>query len=336
MAPPLIRYSDFWRQNGDYSDVLLSGVVEMRRNLSAFPFSNKMNASDRASLLNLFTDRLSPVVVHNREPLTEADAPLFREQILAQPHSGILFDSGFVTDNGCAVTVNGHSHIGIFHASGDGKFYSAFNTVDSLDDKIGEHLDYAFSERSGFLSGNPSECGTGFTARALLHLPAMTMSNGQDEIRAICAEYETEMTQYSGNMTLPVFIVSTKNIPGESEQEFCANILGAVAVLAKLEREAREDHRARFRVQLEDLVWRSYGLLGNARIVSWQESAEYLFNVRLGAVLSVMNIFTIEEINRLIFETTDAFLLRFCGEDASAHPVVRADLLRRAMNKENV
>lgn len=336
MTPPFIRYSDFWQQSGDFSDVFLSGVVEMRRNLSSYPFCNKMNESDRSSLLGLFRDRLSPVSSLNDDFLTEADAPLFREQVLSQAQGGVPFDSGFITDGGCAVTVNGPSHIGIFHASSDGKFYSAFNAVDGLDDRIGEQLDYAFSERSGFLFDNPAECGTGFSARALLHLPAVSMSNGQDEIRAICAEYETDVSQYSGSMTLPVFILSTKNVPGESEQEFCANILGAVSVLAKLEREAREDHLTRFRVQLEDLVWRSYGLLGNARLIPWHESAEYLFNIRLGAVLSVIDTFTVAEINRLIFETTDAFLLRFCGDDASAHPVVRAELIRRAMNKGRV
>jgi protein arginine kinase len=160
------------------------------------------------------------------------------------------------------------------------------------------------------------------------------MSNAHDEIRTLCGEYEVAVSPYSAAQSLPLFLFSTKNIPGESEQDFCANILGAIGAVARMERDARGDHCAKYRLQLEDLAWRSYGLLCNARMISWNEAAEYLFNMRLGAVLSILDTVQTAQINRLVFETTDVFLRRFCGEDTSSDSRVRAEMIRRALKKE--
>lgn len=334
MSQPLVRYSSFWRGEGDFQDILLSSAVEMRRNLKAYPFRGRMSGDERDDLIR----RCSEHVHSLRQPGDgaesdyELDLSLFREQALLAADTP--FDLGILAGEQCAVALGGPSHISICHAFSDGKFYSAFNILDSLDDRVSECGAYAFDEKTGFLFDNPAECGTGFSARALLHLPALAMSNAHDEVRSVCAGFEVAVSPYPSAQSLPLFVLSTKNIPGESEQEFCANILGAIGALARLERESRDSHYAKYRLQLEDLSWRSYGLLRSARMISWSEAAEYLFNMRMGTILHILDSVKSEQLCRLVFETTDAFLRRFCGDDTSSDNTVRADMIRRALNKE--
>jgi protein arginine kinase len=335
VALPFIRYSSFWRQEGDFQDILLSSVLEMRRNLDAYPFRDRMSADNRDSLLGSCTKH-----VYALRPLEDGssddfalDLPLFCEQALIPSESG-PFDAGVLVGDQCAVAIGGAAHICICHAFSDGKFYSAFNVIDQLDDRVGECGAYAFGRSRGFLFENPADCGTGFSARSLLHLPALAMSNAHDEIRSVCAEYEIAVSSFSAGPSLPLFVISTKNIPGDSEQDFCANILGAVTALARMERDARDNHYQKYRLQLEDLAWRSYGLLRNARMISWNEAAEYLFNMRLGAILPILDSVRPSQISRLVFETTDIFLRRFCGDDTASDHIVRAEMIRRALNKE--
>lgn len=335
MSQPFIRYSNFWRGEGDFQDILLSSAVEMRRNFREYPFRGRMSGDDRDDLVRRCSGHVHSLRRSGDGSASdyELDLPLFREQALLNPD--VPFDTGILAEDQCSVAIGGPSHISICHVFSDGKFYSAFNVLDSLDDRVGECCAYAFDEKTGFLFDNPAECGTGFTGRALLHLPALAMSNAHDEVRSVCAGFEVAVSPYPSAQALPLFVLSTKNIPGESEQEFCANILGAITALARLERESRDNHYAKYRLQLEDLAWRSYGLLRSARMISWGEAAEYLFNMRMGAILHILDSVKSEQLCRLVFETTDAFLRRFCGEDTSSDNTVRADMIRRALNKEH-
>ena len=58
MPLPFIRYSSFWRQEGDFQDVLLSSVVEMRRNLEGYPFRGRMSEDDRDALIRQCTGHI--------------------------------------------------------------------------------------------------------------------------------------------------------------------------------------------------------------------------------------------------------------------------------------
>ncbi len=46
-----------------------------------------------------------------------------------------------------------------------------------LDDFIEEKLDYAFSEKIGYLTTCPTNLGTGMRASVMMHLPALSMTD---------------------------------------------------------------------------------------------------------------------------------------------------------------
>ena len=328
---PLIRYEDFWNSPSDSSEVEIYSVLTMSRNLASFPFQGRMETKEQNELFSICDNQISTVASGRsfEYPALEHRS-LFAEQSLF-PGEETLFRKVLTTGQASGIAAGGKSHLVLSHAFSDGKFYSAFNEIDTLDDRIGEKVEYAFSGKFGYLFENPADCGTGFSAKALLHLPALSISNAREEVRTLCSEFDTQIVPFRKE-SLPLYILTANNRFGDSEQDLCANIQGAISSLDRMEREARETHKSQRLAQLEDLIWRSYGLLCNCRMISWEEEAEYLLNLRLGLILSVFPHFDFKTINTLIFETSDPFLSCYSDDQGTDDTILRADLIRRAMN----
>jgi len=80
-------------------------------------------------------------------------------------------------DQGTTIAVNGSDHLCLTMTGSGLQIQDLWTQVNLLDDNIGRSLDYAFSERFGYLTASLGHTGTGLKVSAILHLPALTLSN---------------------------------------------------------------------------------------------------------------------------------------------------------------
>ena len=88
--------------------------------------------------------------------------------------------------------------------------------------------------------------------------------------------------------------------------------------------------------QIRDKIWRSYGILVNARVLTSQEVMNLLSAVRLGVAMGESLGLTLGMVNDLMLATQPAHLQRFFGQDMSPEErdVARADLVRQRLGKK--
>ena len=110
--------------------------------------------------------------------------------------------------------------------------------IDKVDTALEEKLDFAFHPQLGYLTACPTNVGTGMRASAMVHLPALVLSEQINQViqavnkigLAVRGLYG-EGTEALGNL----FQVSNQTTLGEKEEE----------IIERLQQGHRADHRAR-------------------------------------------------------------------------------------------
>lgn len=130
-------------------------------------------------------------------------------------------------------------------------------------------------------------------ASVILHLPALSMSEEINNISKRLGKLgiaikgvHLDGTKVFGNL----YRISNKVSLGLTEENIINKLKEAVWSIIIEENKFREILLSKCRHELEDKIYRAYGILKYAMILDFKESIELLSNVRLGAELSIINI----------------------------------------------
>ncbi|MEI7502825.1 MAG: hypothetical protein WCJ61_06040, partial [Paludibacter sp.] len=118
---------------------------------------------------------------------------------------------------------------------------------------------------------------------------------------------------------------------GISERAAIDNLKSITEQVMEKERTARKNFLPL--EELEDKVWRAYGILKMARLLSGEEFMDYISTVRLGVCLSILETVKIKTINELIMTTGAATLQLKAGEslNSGSRDKQRAELVRKKL-----
>jgi protein arginine kinase len=99
---------------------------------------------------------------------------------------------------------------------------------------------------------------------------------------------------------------------------------------------ARESLVKTLNIQLEDRVFRSYGILANCRMIESKEAAQCLSDVRLGIDLGYIKNISRNILNELMILTQPGFLQQYAGGvlRPEERDVRRAALIRERLKME--
>jgi protein arginine kinase len=145
----------------------------------------------------------------------------------------------------------------------------------------------------------------------------LTLTKGLPEV--------LKMIEEIGGIMIPVaeetknfgslYIVSNKKALGVSEIDIVEKMDEIVTTVVEMETEARDDYVSMRKTQLEDRIWRSFGLLKYAKTMSYAESIEYLSNVRLGVILSIIKNISLMQVNDVMVRIQSAHLQKYVGHE---------------------
>jgi protein arginine kinase len=133
-----------------------------------------------------------------------------------------------------------------------------------------------------------------------------------------------------------LFQISNQITLGKSEDDIVEDLKSVVNQIISQERAAREALRKTSNIQLEDRVFRSYGLLSNSRIIETKEAAKCLSDVRLGIDLGYMQGISKNIFNELMILTQPGFLQQYAGGllRPQERDIRRASLIRERLLME--
>ena len=172
----------------------------------------------------------------------------------------------------------------------------------------------------------------------MLHLPALVMVRTIDKVLAAISKLSFttrglygEGTQAIGNF----FQISNQVALGHNEDEIISNINGLIRQVIEHEEQARDLLLKQQKTYLEDRVWRSFGTLKSAFVISSQETTEMLSMVRLGQDIGIIKDIDRRTINELFILTQPAHLQKLEGRklNAQERDIKRAAILRSKLVK---
>ena len=342
----LTKTSEWLRGTGPVSDIVMSSRVRLARNLEQLPFATRATEASQTEALRIIregiekTDSLKPARVFLMGDLDELDRQFLverhlvsREHASRQDHRAVAVGTGEVV----SIMVNEEDHLRIQVMQSGLALQQAWALIDALDDELAANVPYAYSSEWGYLTCCLTNTGTGLRASIMVHLPALVMTKQINKVlHAITKLGLTarglygEGTEAQGNF----FQISNQVSLGRSEEELVENIERILKQVIEHEQTARDTLAANNRMQLEDRIWRAYGILRHAQTINSNEALDLLSAVRLGVDLEVMKELNRSTINELFLFSQPAHLQKLEGGRLSAHDrdTKRAALIRRRLN----
>jgi protein arginine kinase len=105
-----------------------------------------------------------------------------------------------------------------------------------------------------------------------------------------------------------LFQISNQNSLGLSEDEIIQNLHAVTKEIIKMERMERNELLIDSEDEIKDKVYRAYGILANAHMISTQEAMKLLSIVRMGIDLNVIDRVPAETLNHLMINIQPATL----------------------------
>jgi protein arginine kinase len=322
---------------------VLATRVRLARNLAGRAYPQHAGRADRRALLQEILDKTQAIDALEggerwaMQPLEPLHRQLLGEQQLASPELvESPEDRGVVAapDRLLSFMVNEEDHVRLQALRPGLDPDGAYRAADALDDDLDGRLDFAYSERLGFLTACPTNAGTGMRASVLVHLPGVALNKDLEKLIDGLRGAQLAIRGFYGEGSAALgsfFQISNSTTLGVREAEILAKLDRAARDLVDLESRAREALRARARSLLEDKIWRSFGILRHARVLTAQEALNHSSLLRLGVGLGLLQV-PVRTLNEILIQGQPAhaeFLARRAG--SSDVEVWRADMVREKL-----
>lgn len=274
--------------------IVISTRVRLARNIDKTPFPAALDEKKRAevtkklydSILDSHSALAKDFKSYELDKLKAADKISMLEEHLISPQ--------MVEGKGHSVLVNKdktmsimfmeEDHIRLQVIMGGYCLDEAYDAADKVDDVIEESLTYAFDEKFGYLTACPTNAGTGLRASVMMHLPGLTMTGNIARVLQSVSGVGIAVRGLYGEGTNAdgcMYQISNQITMGLSEKEIIEKLRTVVNKISDMEKQAREALSKKHSAELEDKLWRSYGVLKYARSVTSAEAKTMLSDVML-------------------------------------------------------
>ena len=311
---------------------IITSRVRLARNLVGYPFHVRDEKSAREIIkkVNRAVIKCDTFNLYNVRSVDDITLEAMRERHLISTNL-IENDFGAVLvnqDESVSIMINEEDHIRQQCFMKGLRLSEAYKRLDKIDDEISKNLDVAFSGQFGFLTACPTNLGTGLRASVLMFLPALTESG---KISALVEEVARlgltvrglygEGSKAEGYM----YQISNEVTLGTTEYNIIRQVEETVTRICNAERDEMERLYVRKELKTMDRARKSFGILTNAVLLSYSEFLSHIAEVKLGAMLGMINIPEIDKLDELIIAARPAMLCHSYGKKLSS---VDRDLLR--------
>ncbi len=339
---------EWLRGAGPLADVVISSRVRLARNLAGLPFVAKANRRQRYEVLESCRSQIlakplsaNTLFVHLNDATALDRQLLVERHLISRQHGASKNDVPRAVAVGSeetfAIMVNEEDHLRIQVLRSGMQLDDAFGQINGIDDMLEEKLEYAYSRRFGYLTACPTNVGTGIRVSVMLHLPALQLTGEIDKVKRAARDMHLAVRGMFGegsDAQGDLYQVSNQTTLGKSEEEILADFgQTVVPQIVNYERQARQALVRDRGPQLDDKIWRAWGTLTHARVISTKEVLSLLSHVRLGVNLGRIEGIDIRTLNELFLLIQPAHLQRLSEEEMNpaARRIARARLIRQRL-----
>lgn len=335
---------NWYLQSGKDSDVVVSTRIRFARNLEGFKFNLK-SRQDVEKLKDKIKENvyaigygLKYLELKDMDDITKMSLV---EKNLISPEYAVHDENGAILINdeeNICIMINDEDHLKVQVFSSGFELENTLNLAIEIDQKIEEVLGYATSKKYGYLTSLPTNCGTGLKASVMVHLPALKITQNINKVFYTINNFGVNIVGAYGENSKElgdIFQISNKRTLGVTEKDIIENIKVVTEKLIEQERKARK-FLAKDSMELEDTIYRSYGLLNNCRKISLEEAQNLISNIKMGTDLGILPELTDIKVQKLILYTKPANMQKYLGEqyETLERDIKRAEVIKKIINEK--
>ena len=307
---------NWYLQNGKESDVVISTRVRLSRNIKGIPFINRASKEELKEVYEKMKE-IAPLLGYSLKFLKLDDMDSITKQSLVEKHlispdfakTKMPYTAIIINDEeNICIMVNEEDHIKLQVFTSGLDIDNLLNLAIEIDEKIQSLVQYSYHEKYGFLTACPTNVGTGLKISTLVHIPALQMTGNLNKMLNIINNLGMNVRGIYGEGSKAegdVYQVSNNQTLGITEKEIAKNLNLIAQKIIDQERLARK-YLSKNSLKLEDDVYRSYGILVNARRLSEEEAIDLLSKVKLGTDLGIIKELNDKKIRMLMLFTKPA------------------------------
>lgn len=333
-------------------DVVLSSRVRLARDIDGYSFPHLMAEDKKVEVRDKVISAITSIsgngrgeyVTLNMDLLPEADRRALVEKHLISDDlakGGIGRSVCISRDESVSILINEEDHIRIQVMDAGFTLDKAYKKAEEIAIALEKALPVAYSDQYGFLTACPTNTGTGMRASVMVHLPALTMLgrmqpliDGLSQAGFTVRGYLGEHSQANGN----IYQMSNQITLGITEGNILLSFKRMVEEVILLERKLRKELFENNPDKITDRVYRAYGELQYARMITDAEAMKKISDLRLGISLGFFKEQTEETMAKLAAFIGAAGVQKDSGEMLSVRQqeIRRADIVRRMLAENAV
>jgi protein arginine kinase len=346
----IITHESPWLSASNGRNVVISSRVRLARNINGFPFPDWATKQQRTMIVDRISQILPSVETLKNSKfismasVSEIDVEVLKERHIISRELGIRKDgSGVIIsqDEHIAIMINEEDHMRLQVITAGLDLRGIWQKIDTLDSEFDQHLEYAFSNKYGFITACPTNLGTGLRASVMMHLIGLRMMNeinkvinALTQLRVAVRGLFGEGSEAFGDM----FQLSNMASLGVSELDIVNHITGIAKEVAEHEENARARLVEGQYNRIVDRVGRAYGTLMYAQLLSSTELVDLLSILRLGVEIGLVKNLSIDKINNLLLLTQPGHLQKITGRvlTPEERDELRADFVRKSLKDTEI
>lgn len=218
------------------------------------------------------------------------------------------------------------------------RLFEAYKRLDAIDDELAKNIDFAYDQDLGYLTACPTNVGTGLRASVMVFLPALTISGRinriSDELEGLGLTVRGIYGEGSDGEGY-IYQISNQLTLGVNEQKVLSVVEEAVLSVCEEERKQLSKLLSKREIYVMNEAKKSYGILTNAIMLSYKEALNHISNVKLGAMVGMLNISDVESLDELIVACNPALIIKQYGRVLSEmdRDLFRAEIINKKLKK---
>ncbi len=337
---------EWLRGVGPDCDVVISSRVRLARNLAGFPFLSTAGTDERTEVYRALADEITSqkdwpdIALIDIDEIDGLDREVLVERhLISRQHAAAKGRRGVSIwpSETRALMINEEDHLRIQSLRSGFQLDALWDEVNETDDTLSRNLAFAFDEQFGYLTACPTNVGTGIRVSVMLHLPGLKLTKEIERVARAARDMRLAVRGLHGEGTDAVgdlFQISNQTTLGKSEADILSSFgQGIIPKIVEYERTARDSLVANRADQLDDKIWRAYGVLCGARCITNEETQVLLSPIRMGIHLGRFDKLDITALNKLFLQVQPAHLQKLLGKELSEEErdVERARYIRSVM-----
>lgn len=332
-----------WIHNNN--SVWLASTVCLARNIEKFKFPGKLTTESKRQILSLIDkepleiDGLQNPILIKIEDMTPLEKEYLSEHFLTiHSFQTATAGEGFILDETGEFLgqINIDNHLKFLLIDSNGDLENAWNRLVKIESAMGKLWSYSFSPRFGFLTADPTQCGTALHVTVYLQLPALIHTETIDDFLEKNADENLNITGIHANpneIIGDILMIQNNYTLGLTEENIISAMRSITTKLQVEENHLRSTIKASNNAAIKDKISRAYAILLHSYQIEAVEALNAISLLKLGIDLGWVSGVTLGELNSLFFFCRRAHLLNQYSEKIAQDeiPHKRAEFIHKTL-----